>query len=175
MKQITQKKLDKLLNKHLNWLYFNKGKRLILTNIDLTMLDLSSKDLTNASFINCDLSYADFCGATLVNVYFQNCSMFNADLSGANLQHATFTDTDLSTVNIIETIGNNVDIITLQLDKYHVTHNSHKICVNHYCYPITKWFNFSDEQLISIGEGKELLSFWNNWNYTIKNSITSHI
>ena len=105
---ITQKKLDKLIDKYKERIekgYESDRKRLNLFHYNLSNIKIKNKDLqhiivfgcllNNVTFENCDLKDADIRYSEIINVSFINC-----DFSHGYFYKCNFINSDLSTCNI---------------------------------------------------------------------------
>ena len=102
---MTQEELKRALELHEKWVNYEKGgKRLNLSNADLSNADLRWADLRGA-----DLSNANLRGADL-----SNANLRWADLSNANLRWANLRGADLRWASTINTRG--LDVICVQLN-----------------------------------------------------------
>jgi uncharacterized protein YjbI with pentapeptide repeats len=70
---------------------FQNAKDFYLIGADLSLMDLSGKDFTGTTFINCNMR-----SAICVGTNFTRCDMRKADMSSAILRLADFTDANLS-------------------------------------------------------------------------------
>ena len=105
MRNISRKKLKKILKKHELWLKGEGGKCDDLSNVDLRGVDLSNTNLKYADLIyanlsdvdlsNVNLSDANLRYAALTNVDLSNANLSNTDLRRANLRRANLEYTDL--------------------------------------------------------------------------------
>ena len=73
-----------------------RGQDLSLHREDLTGVDFSGMNLTEAYFIDGDLTGADFRNARLIDATFERCTMRDARFGGACLLAASFYNTDMS-------------------------------------------------------------------------------
>jgi uncharacterized protein YjbI with pentapeptide repeats len=92
---MTRAELDRILNRHRQWVARGGGERADLSNADLTGAHLYDANLTCA-----DLYGADLSGANLRDAY-----LYGADLAGANLRDAylygaNLRDADLDRANL---------------------------------------------------------------------------
>lgn len=91
MKEIGYQELEQKLELHRKWLNHEVGgKRLILSNVDMSNMRLAGKD-----FSLCVAIKADFKGADLSNCLFRKADIRDSDLSYANICGADFTGTNL--------------------------------------------------------------------------------
>lgn len=121
MKNISQKELNKILEKHKLWIKNEEdGKRAdlkgidlsytYLSNIDLSYVylkdtdlkraDLSNANLTSANLIDADLRGADLRDANLWNVHLSWANLYNANLYNVDLRDADLYNTNLRGVNL---------------------------------------------------------------------------
>jgi len=97
MKTLTQKELNVLLEKHVEWLNnMPDGQRFNLKNVDLSGLDLSNASLYKAVLLNAVLNNTNLKGADLSYAYLNIYSAKFADFSNANLKGADLTKADLN-------------------------------------------------------------------------------
>lgn len=124
MKKLTQEQLDERLYQHELFLEDeNTGKRLDISNCDVSGLDMS----------NSIMRYA---------------IMRNADMSNVNMRNAI-----IDNISMFNTIGNSVNIITQQLGKYMVNYTHDRLQIACKNYSIEDWFKFSDDEIASMAEG----------------------
>ncbi len=144
---MTREQLNKILENHKKW----------LNDED----DGIRADLTYADLRNANLSDANLRGANLRNANLSNANLRNVDLTYADLRNANLSD-----ANLRGAIGNNKEVKTLQLGKYDTTILvGIKIdigCQNH---TITKWENFTDEEISEMDIGA--LEWWKEWKEVI--------
>ena len=111
MKNISQKELKEILNKHKMWLRDEEGgERADLSNADLRGFDLSNINLSGADLRNIDLSYTNLRGANLSYTNLSYTDLRGADLRYANLNNANLWDANLRYANLnnIETNMNTI-------------------------------------------------------------------
>ena len=111
MKNISQKELKEILNKHKMWLRDEEGgERADLSNTDLRGFDLSNINLSGADLRNIDLSYTNLRGANLSYTNLSYTDLRGADLRYANLNNANLWDANLRCANLnnIETNMNTI-------------------------------------------------------------------
>ena len=134
---MNQSKIDEVLRLHKLWLKGHEdGKRAKFSEANLFGANLREADLREA-----DLS--------------------KADLSKANLSEANLYGADLSGARLWDTIGNGVEIRTLQLPEYTVVYAGDRIqigCKNH---SIQEWSEFDDE--VIKGMSDNALDFWKKY------------
>ena len=124
IKQIKQSTINRALRLHKKWLDGNDGRRLVVTDKALELIDFSGVNFSSADF-----SFADFSGANFscVNFRWANFSSVNfslADFSFVNLSFADFSRADfsgadfanihLNYINTINTKG--LTVISCQLN-----------------------------------------------------------
>ena len=86
MKNISQKELKEILNKHKMWLRDEEGgERADLSNDDLKCVDLS---------------YTNLRATNLMGINLSDSNLYNADLTCADLRYANLTDADLTDVDL---------------------------------------------------------------------------
>ena len=123
--------LEPILELHKKWLNNEGGgRRADLSGADLSCVDLSGVDLSGAYLCRADLRRADLrrvdlSDADLSCVDLSGADLSGADLSGANLRSADLSGADLSGAdlsgaNLWNTIGNQVEVLTFQTNKYTV-------------------------------------------------------
>ena len=153
---MNQSEIDEVLRLHKLWLEGHKdGKRANLSGADLLRADLSGANLSEANLFLADLIGANLIGANLRE----------ADLREANLSRANLIRANLSGAKLWDTIGNGVEIRTLQLPEYTIVYAGDRIqigCKNH---SIQEWSEFDDE--VIKGMSDNALDFWNKYKVRI--------
>ena len=105
MKELTRKKLNKILEEHKHWIDEDcknwEEMRANLRGADLSgaylsRANLSGANLRGANLHNADLSGADLSGADLCGAYLSGAYLSRANLSGADLRDANLHNADLS-------------------------------------------------------------------------------
>jgi len=86
-KKIDQTTLDAMIENHLQWLHSKgeKGERFELKCTDLTGLDLSDADLTEAYIYRCDISKANLRGVSLYRATIEETHKDGSDFSETNI------------------------------------------------------------------------------------------
>jgi len=93
---MKQKELDEIIKLHEKWVVGNcNGKRADLSNVDL-----SGKDLSNANLRYANLNGTDLSDANLSYVYLKGANLSNANLSDADLSDANLINANLRSVNL---------------------------------------------------------------------------
>ena len=103
---------------------------------------------------------ADLSGADLRSAYLGGADLRRADLSGADLSGA-----NLSGANLWNTIGNQVEVLTFQTNKYTVVIYQDRIQIGCKNFSQSEWFNFSDCEIAEMDS--EALDWW----YTHKQHV----
>ena len=98
---------------------------------------------------------ADLSGADLRSANLRRADLSGADLSGANLSGA----------NLWNTIGNQVEVLTFQTNKYTVVIYQDRIQIGCKNFSQSEWFNFSDCEIAEMDS--EALDWW----YTHKQHV----
>ncbi len=103
---ITQVALDEMIAQHKRFIEARpNGKKLVLRHCDLTGLDISNRDLSDAELLNCDFSRANLTNSKLERARL-NCSIFRsaslsrANLSKSDLRGCVLASADLSMANL---------------------------------------------------------------------------
>ena len=113
------------------------------------ILELHKKWLDNEAGGNrADLRSADLSGADLRSAYLSDADLRCADLSGA----------DLSGAHLWNTIGNQVEVLTFQTNKYTVVIYQDRIQIGCKNFSQSEWFNFSDDEITEMDS--EALDWW---------------
>ena len=118
------------------------------------ILELHKKWLNNedggkrANLRGADLRGADLSGANL-----SGANLSGADLSRANLRRADLRDADLW-----NTIGNQVEVLTFQTNKYTVVICQDRLQIGCKNFSQSEWFNFSDDEITEMDS--EALDWW---------------
>ena len=145
---MTQERLKEILDNHRKFLNNEDGG---------AGTNLIGANLRYATLMNADLRFANFSYANLRY----------ADLSDANLRYADLSDTDLRGADLSNTdlryaTGNNKEVKSLQLGKYHTTILvGIKICIGCQDHTIEQWENFTDEEISKMDNGA--LDWWKKW------------
>jgi hypothetical protein len=155
-----------------------KGSKLDLSGANLSEADLSGANLSGANLRDANLTYAnlsaaDLSGADLRYANLRYANLRYASLRAANLSAANLRSTNLMGANLRDAnlkfidVGNNIDILTLQLPPYQVVVDRiNKIiaigCKQH---KVTEWENFDDSAICKMDQ--EALIFWKQWRETI--------
>lgn len=110
MREITEKELEEIIQKHKDWLNRKGGERANLSGANLTGVDLTGVYLSAADLSGADLSGAMLCNADLNNVNLSNAILRGADLRnsicfmvdfrGANLSYADLSGADLTSASL---------------------------------------------------------------------------
>ena len=76
-RRMTQDEIDAAIAKHAQWLYHVgfRGERLSLTNVDLSGVTLSGRDLRMCQLTDCNLQNTDLSGANLTDAMLSGCDM----------------------------------------------------------------------------------------------------
>ena len=78
----------------LNWLLSllkqEKLSDLILSNLNLKYIDLSTVDFTNTRFYKVTLEGCNLSGCNFTNTFFNECRIYNCELDGSNYKEASF-------------------------------------------------------------------------------------
>lgn len=94
MKEISYDELNLKLELHKKWLNKDKyGKRLILSNTDISNMRIANADMRYCIAIN-----TNFSGADLRNVNFDGAELSGSDLSYCNISGASFNGTKMDGV-----------------------------------------------------------------------------
>ena len=118
MRTITQKKLNKILEKHKRYLMgVDGGERADLHDADLSGANLSGADLSGANLSGADLSYANLSGANLRGANLSGANLSGADLSHADLNHADLSGANLRSANLSYANLSGADLSGTYLDK----------------------------------------------------------
>jgi uncharacterized protein YjbI with pentapeptide repeats len=144
----------------------------------LRVANLSGSNLSDANLSRSNLSYANLSGsnlrdADLRDAYLNGSDLRAANLSGSNLSYANLRAADLSDANLSGSnltfikIGNNIDILTLQLPPYQVVVDRINKIIAIGCkqYKVTEWENFDDSSIDAMDH--KALIFWKQWRETV--------
>ena len=114
MKELTEKKLYKILEEHKHWINEDcknwEKMRANLRGADLSNVDLRGADLRGANLRGANLRGANLCGAYLLNADLRDTDLRCADLRGANLHRADLCSADLSSADLNEANLRNADL-----------------------------------------------------------------
>jgi len=98
---MKKQEIQKLLHRHKMWLTdHNTGERLNLRGASLTDIDLSMTDLSGAFLSRTDLTGANLYATNLYGVDLTESVLVEADLTGTNLCASDFIGADLSNANL---------------------------------------------------------------------------
>jgi len=157
-----------------------EGANLIGANLKSANLGGASLEEANLSCANLEgasLSCANLKGASLSFANLEEANLICANLEGASLSYASLSFTNLICANLEEAnlrganliranlrgvVGNNKEVKTLHLGKYHTTIlvgvKVHIGCREH---SIEEWENFTDEEIENMDDGA--LEWWKDW------------
>ena len=76
----------------------------------------------------------------------------------ADLRSADLRDADLSGANLWNTIGNQVEVLTFQTNKYTVVICQDRLQIGCKNFSQSEWFNFSDDEITEMDS--EALDWW---------------
>ena len=107
--------------------------------------------------IGSNLSNSNLSGANL-----SNSNLRHADLSGANLSNSNLSNADLRYADLINAIGNQKEIHSLQLPRYKIVMTKDIINIGCKAYTKEEWLNFDKVRLGNM-DGKEGLEWWDNY------------
>ena len=167
MRTFKKDDLTNILEQHRIWLIDrSKGSCAHLNNADLRGADLRGADLrganlSNANLRGADLGYADLSNAVLAYADLSDVVLRYANLTGANLIGA-----DLNNTNLYKTVGNSVEIRTVQSARYHINITKYKIQIGCKSYSKKEWFAFSDGAIKEMDAGA--LEWWTVYKPIIK-------
>jgi hypothetical protein len=133
-----------------------------LRGADLYRANLQGADLQGADLRGADLRGANLREADLQGANLQGADLRGADLQGADLRWAHLREANLREANLWSTIGNGLEIKSLQLGTYTITYTSTDLQIGCKRYPIAEWWSFDDRQ-ISLMDRKAL-----EWWHTMK-------
>jgi hypothetical protein len=174
-----------VLNNHRLWLESVRadGKKANLRGANLHDANLCYVNLSDADLIWADLSHANLCGVNLSDADLFRASLRGADLtcanlsranlrrtdlSGANLRGADLRGADLRCANLHNTIGNCVEVHSMQLPVYFITRTHTHMQIGCQRHKIDSWFTFNDNTIESMDLNalewwrtyKPLISLW---------------
>jgi hypothetical protein len=145
-----------------------------LIGANLTDAYLYRANLTRANLTRANLTDANLTGANLTGAYLTGAYLYRAKLIDVNLTYANLIDANLTRADLMDTIGNNKEIKSLQLfDEYGIAYTKDRLqigCKNH---SFQEWWNFSDKEILAM-DGKKALSFWKKNKEMIKNIVESN-
>ena len=171
--------VKQILELHKKWLNNEGGgKRAHLCRAYLSGADLSGADLSGAYLNGADLSGADLRRAVLRGADLSGAALSGADLSGAVLRGADLSGADLHRAelrsadlrgavlrgavlcgaDLWNTIGNQVEVLTFQTNKYTVVIYQDRIQIGCKNFSQSEWFNFSDDEITEMDT--EALDWW---------------
>jgi hypothetical protein len=151
-----------------------------LSGADLSGADLSGADLRCACLRDADLSGADLSGADLSGAYLRGACLRDADLSGADLSGADLSGACLRGADLrcaclrgadLRDAGNNAEIRLIQTGIYEVSYTSDVMQIGCKRFPITDWWNFSDEEIADMDS--RALVFWKVWKPLLQQIIAA--
>ena len=161
--------LKQILELHKKWLNNEDGgKRADLSGADLRgadlrganlrSADLRSADLRGADLRGANLRGADLRGANLSGANLRDAYLRRADLRRADLRDADLSSADLSDAGLWNTIGNQVEVLTFQTNKYTVVIYQDRLQIGCKNFSQSEWFNFSDCEIAEMDS--EALNWW---------------
>jgi uncharacterized protein YjbI with pentapeptide repeats len=175
MKTYTQEELKEIIELHQKWLNGEEGG----VRANLTDTNLTCANLTYANLIYANLTGANLTGANLTDTNLTCANLTYANLTGANLTNANLTGAnltcaDLNGAELFSTIGNDIEIKSLQVfNEYRISYTKDRLqigCENH---SFEEWWTFSDKEILAM-DGKKALSFWKKNKEMIKNIVESN-
>ena len=169
--------LKQILELHKKWLNNEDGgKRADLSDADLRgadlrgvnlrRADLSSADLRRADLGDADLRRADLRSADLRDANLSSADLRRADLRSADLRDADLSSADLSDAGLWNTIGNQVEVLTFQTNKYPVVIYQDRLQIGCKNFSQSEWFNFSDDEISEMESGA--LNWWRTHKQHVK-------
>jgi hypothetical protein len=121
----------------------------------------SLANLTGADLTGANLTGANLTAANLTDAKLTNADLTSANLTAANLTDVILTDANLSNAALNGTIGNMVEICSMQIDTWPIAFTSTHLqigCQNH---PIEYWETAPDDKIFDMAIGA--LSWWKKW------------
>ncbi len=119
---MKKQEIQKLLKRHQMWLADrNAGERLNLRGATLTDIDLSMTDLSGAFLSRTDLTGANLYGTNLYGVDLTESVLVEADLTGTNLCASDLIGADLSNANLSAANLRQVNFFWATLDNANLT------------------------------------------------------
>lgn len=136
--------IQKILADHAAWVVdASQGCRANLRNADLQSVNLRYANLQSANLRYANLRDADLQGANLWGADLRGADLRDANLQGANLQGANLWGANLRGADLrgadLPTIGNMIEIISLQFDRWPVSATTDRLRIGCQQHPIDKW------------------------------------
>ena len=161
--------LKQILELHKKWLdNEDGGKRVDLRGADLSGANLSGADLRSADLggaglsgaylRDANLSSANLRGTDLRDADLRDAGLSGANLRSANLSSANLRSADLRDADLWNTIGNQVEVLTFQTNKYTVVICQDRLQIGCKNFSQSEWFNFSDDEITKMDSGA--LDWW---------------
>lgn len=96
MKELSYRDLEHMVELHKRWLRHEKGgKRLVLCKYDLSNMNLSNIDFTDAAIYDCKLNGANLSSSVFKGTQIIDCSMTFVNIKGAEFTGARFENSEL--------------------------------------------------------------------------------
>jgi len=135
----------------------------IKAEVSLHYADLYSADLRYANLRSAKLYAANLSSADLRSANLYSSDLSSANLSSADLRSAILRYANLSSVILRNTIGNTIEIKSMQLDTYMIVIDlkNNVMAIGCRQYTIDEWDNFSDEEIANMDENA--LVWWKKW------------
>lgn len=183
------KEYELLSTKNVHWFEcvdysFNNTTDLIFEGINFSNADFSHSIFNNVRFTKCIFHNCNFSSSSLNKVIAEQCDftgsdfsgseLSNSSLKGSNLSKTNLTKTGFTNVNLMEVIGNSLEIKSFQMsDLYKVVYTSEHLYIGCQCNPIEEWFAMDTRQLLTI-DGKKAVRFRDEWKETLRLLIDNH-
>lgn len=126
-------------------------------------------DLSGARLSGAEFHCAFLVGANLSGTDLSEASLFGTNLSGTNLTGAEMSGTNLGGAELNGTIGNGVEIVTVQTDIWTVTRTSEFMQIGCQRHAISRWWEFTDAQIDAM-DGRAL-EWWRRWKPILQQMI----
>jgi uncharacterized protein YjbI with pentapeptide repeats len=137
--------------------------------------NLRGADLSGAYLRGADLRCACLRDADLSGACLRDADLSGADLSGADLSGACLRGADLRCACLrgadLRDAGNNAEIRLIQTGIYEVSYTSDVMQIGCKRFPITDWWNFSDEEIADMDS--RALVFWKVWKPLLQQIIAA--
>ena len=132
-----------------------------LSDANLCDANLRYTDLSGANLCYTDLRGANLCYTDLSGANLRGANLSGANLRGANLRGANLCCTDLSGANLWNTVGNMVDLHSMQIEKYSICFGFGVMQIGCQRHDIDEWREFDDETISEMEQGA--LDWWKKW------------
>lgn len=140
--------------------------------------NLDKSYCVNCTFDDADLSKASFVDAHIVDSYLYTSNLFAGNLTRCTLRETTLrrcclAGTILTDANIIECVGNGVELLTIAAYPYTITMTVDVLRIGCMAHPYTVWFMMTTNDLYKL-DGDKAVGFMMRWKSIITRIYEEH-